>query len=427
MCAEYQGIEIPDNDAERAEALRAYDVLDTAPEMTFDDITEIAAALTGCPAAYIGLFDERRMWLKAKYGLPPDLFERPRELTLCAPTVCQNDVLVIPDLSKEERYQDLPSVAGPPNVRFYCGVPLINPEGYALGTICVFDTKPKKSMSAEHREIMRRLARQVVSLLETRRKVIELAETQKTLREIQGALEREKAETERLLLNILPGEVAAEMKARGEVRPRYCSSATVMFSDFCDFTNLVRQLEPAALVEQLNDYFSAFDAIIERLGLERLKTIGDAYMCAGGVTAQSRNHAVRICLAALEFRQAMEKVNRRRKKVLLDPWLPRIGVHTGPVIAGIVGTQTIAFDIWGDAVNVAARMEQSGECGRIQISEDTFALVSNFFDAEQRGMTEVKNRGAVSTCFLERLKPEYASDESGIMANEKLKVKLVGT
>ena len=139
MCAWYKRIEIPDNDEERVASVQTYGILDTDPEIEFDDITELAAKITGCRVSYIGFFDDKRLWLKAKYGLPPTLTERPRELTLCSPTICQNDLVVVADMSRHPRYSDLPSVKNPPNARFYCAMPLINAEGYALGTLCVWD------------------------------------------------------------------------------------------------------------------------------------------------------------------------------------------------------------------------------------------------------------------------------------------------
>ncbi len=407
MCALYKGIEVPDNDAERVRAVESYGILDTAPEVAYDDITELAAQICGCPVSYIGLVDDKRQWLKSKYGLPPDFHERPRELTLCAPTICQNDLLTVPDLSKNERYAELPVVKGPPHARFYCGMPLINPEGYVLGTICAVDLEPK-DLTPEQRESMRRLARQVMAQLELRRKVFELDRVRTEMEQAQRQLEAEKARSDNLLLNILPGPIAEELKREERVEPRFYGSATIMFADFKDFTRIVEGMEPKGLVEQLDDYFSLFDDIVERHGLEKLKTVGDQHMSVAGLPRESRSHAVDACLAALEMREAMARVNRNREKLRLEPWPIRIGLHTGPVMAGVVGRRKFTYDIWGDAVNVAARMEQAGEPGRINISESTYSAVARVFDVERRGSVEVKNKGAVAMYFLDGIKAEYA-------------------
>ena len=140
----YKGIEIPDNDEERVAALVAYDILDSGAEIEYDDITELAASITGCKVAYITFFGEKRSWMKSKYGLPKNRPDRPRELSLCSPTICQSDLLIVPDLSENPRYANLPAVKNPPYAKFYCAMPLINPDGYALGTLCTWDPEIKE-------------------------------------------------------------------------------------------------------------------------------------------------------------------------------------------------------------------------------------------------------------------------------------------
>ncbi len=160
----FTGVPVPPNDSERIAALKHYRVLDTPPEFEYDALTELAAQICGCPVALLGLIDETRDWLKAKYGLPAAMTEAPRDMVVCAATICQNDLLYVPDLTKDERFKDYPQVAGDPHIRFYCGMPLINREGYALGSFCVVDFEPHEITPAQ-RESVRRLARQAVTQL----------------------------------------------------------------------------------------------------------------------------------------------------------------------------------------------------------------------------------------------------------------------
>ena len=386
----------PDNEIERVAAVETYDVTDTPPELSYDDIAELAAQICQAPVGLINIVADSREWLKAKYGLPPNLAYLPRG-TACSTAICQSDLLTVPDLAKDERFADQAAVVNEPHFRFYCGMPLINPEGYALGTVCVFDFEARE-LTFEQSESLRRLARQTMAHLELRRKLIELSGAQK-------ALEAEKTRSDELLLNILPAKIAEELKSANEVEPRHYDSVTIMFTDFKGFTRFAEALEPRTLVHDLDQYFSAFDDIIERHNLEKLKTIGDAYMCAGGLPEENRTHPADACRAALEIQEFMTRANRQREKMRLPPWELRIGLHTGPVMAGIVGKKKFTYDIWGDAVNIAARMESNGEAGRIAISESTHHRVKDAFECEHRGQIEAKNKGALDSYFLNRIKP----------------------
>jgi class 3 adenylate cyclase len=388
---------VPDNEIERLAAVETYHVTGTPPEVSYDDISELAAQICQCPVGLINIIADEREWLKAKYGLPPNLAYLPRG-TACSTAICQSDLLTVADLAQDGRFADHASVVNEPHFRFYCGMPLINPEGYALGTVCVFDFEPRE-LTFEQSESLRRLSNQTMAQLELRRKLIELSGARK-------ALEAEKKRSEELLLNILPAKIADELKTRNEVEPRHYNSATIMFTDFKDFTRLAEASEPRTLVNDLNQYFSAFDEIIERHNLEKLKTIGDAYMCAGGLPEENRTHPIDACRAALEIQEFMTRANSQREKMRLPPWDLRIGLHTGPVMAGVVGKKKFTYDIWGDAVNVAARMESNGEAGRIALSESTYHRVKDQFECEHRGPIEAKNKGVLDTYFLNRLKPQ---------------------
>lgn len=211
-------------------------------------------------------------------------------------------------------------------------------------------------------------------------------------------IEEEKNRSNTLLLNILPEATAKELKEKGKVRSRKFDSVSVLFTDFVGFTNYSETLDPEQLVQQIDFYFSKFDEIIEKYDLEKIKTIGDAYMCAGGLRSTSHNHTHKIMAAAIEIIQFVEQC-------AVNPWPHqngfqiRVGIHTGPVVAGVVGTRKFAYDIWGDTVNIAARMESNSIPGRINISNDTFEMVKEHFDFEYRGEIEVKNKGKMQMYF----------------------------
>jgi adenylate cyclase len=404
------GFPIPENERERVKAVESYQIIGTPPEPAFDDIAELAAQILGCPVGVVNLISDTREWLKARYGLTPELTEMPRGTT-CSVTLYLSDLLVVPDLREDDRFRDLAYVAGEPFCRFYAGMPLINPEGYALGTLCVIDFQPRQITFAQG-EAIRQLSRQVVSQLELRRNVLELKATQK-------ALAAAKKRANELLLNILPDEIADELESQGRVDPRYYASATIMFADFKGFTHFAESMEPRRLVEDLNQYFSAFDAIVDRHGLEKIKTIGDAYLCAGGLPEPNRTHPFDACLAALEIQSYMERINAMRDKMRLPPWELRIGIHTGSVMAGVVGKRKFTYDIWGDAVNVAALMEANGVPGRINLSESTHHRVRDVFVTEERGIIAAKNKGGLPMYFLTRILPPFARDADGRIPNDQ--------
>ncbi len=205
---------------------------------------------------------------------------------------------------------------------------------------------------------------------------------------------------DRLLLNIFPEETARELKERGTVKAKSYPEATVMFTDFVGFSAFARTLSAEALVEQLDFYFRAFDDIIARHGLEKIKTIGDSYMCAGGIPTPRPDHACTVLNAALEIRQFVVHQRQRKLEQLGYPFDIRIGIHTGPVMAGVVGNSKMAYDIWGETVNIAARMEQTCEPDNINISEDTYAHIKHEFECAYRGRFPAKHVGEIEMYFV---------------------------
>ncbi len=223
----------------------------------------------------------------------------------------------------------------------------------------------------------------------------------------KGIIEIEKQRSDDLLHNILPHEVAEELKAKGEAEARYMDEVTVLFTDFKGFTQKSELVTPKELVRELNECFSAFDRICEKHGIEKIKTIGDAYMAAGGLPTPCADHAQRVVRAALEMRDFIAGREARNVgqestasgKSTHSSLLIRIGIHSGPVVAGIVGIKKFQYDIWGDTVNTASRMESSGEVGKVNISEATYALVKDDFNCEYRGEIEAKGKGKMGMWF----------------------------
>ncbi len=244
-------------------------------------------------------------------------------------------------------------------------------------------------------------------------------ELNEKLKELILVADNEKNRSEKLLLNILPVEVADELKDRGFVQPVLYENVSILFTDFEGFTKIAENMSPEELIKTLDTSFTQFDKIIEKYNLEKLKTIGDSYMCAGGLPIENKTHPVDICLAGLELKSLMSQVKDLQVSMGLPFWELRIGIHCGSVIAGVIGEKKFAYDIWGDAVNTASRLESSGATGEINISQSVFDLVKTFFICEHRGKIPAKNKGDVDMYFLKRIIPEFSSDELGVIPNEK--------
>ena len=221
------------------------------------------------------------------------------------------------------------------------------------------------------------------------------------IRRTTAIIKQEKERSESLLLNILPVEIANELKAKGSADAKMYDEVTVMFTDFKGFTQISEKLTPTELVAEIDTCFNAFDNIISRYDIEKIKTIGDSYMCAGGLPVANKSHAEDIVNFALEIQKYMAGHLQQQKSEGKEPFLLRIGIHTGPVVAGIVGVKKFSYDIWGDTVNIASRMQSSGEAGKINISFSTYELVKEKFSCTFRGKIEAKNKGMIDMYFLE--------------------------
>ncbi len=214
-------------------------------------------------------------------------------------------------------------------------------------------------------------------------------------------LKEEKEISENLLLNILPYETTQELKAKGTVKAKDYNLVTVLFTDFKNFTQFSAGLSSKDLVEQIDFYYQEIDRITSRLGIEKIKTIGDSYMCAAGLPIEREDHAVIAVQAAIEIRDFVKHTMLDRKGTGKPFFEIRIGLNSGPVVAGIVGIKKFAYDIWGETVNVASRMESSGEAGKINISESTYQLVKDQFSCKYRGEIPAKNTGKIGMYFIE--------------------------
>jgi class 3 adenylate cyclase len=224
-------------------------------------------------------------------------------------------------------------------------------------------------------------------------------------------LEEEKIKTDKLLHNIFPAEIVKELKQYGSVSPRHYKMISILFTDFHKFTDIASSLSPQKLVYELNEIFTGFDTIIEKLGLEKLKTIGDSYMICGGLPNEIPDHAIKVVRAAMLMQEFIGERNKNSKL----KWQMRAGVHSGQVVAGIAGINKYTYDVWGDTVNIASRMESCCEPGKVNISGITYNLIKDHFDCFYRGRLEAKGKGEIDMYFVQKIKTpvEELSFETG--------------
>jgi len=361
---------IPNNEVDRLREVGALGLTGfSRKDPNLNDIIRIACAVADTPIAMINILDRPDQHTLRSCGLPEAApTPVPTKDLLCQFVLAHGDVLIIEDLRKDERTRNHPFVDPPTSMLFYAGAPLVSAGGYIVGTLCVMAPEPK-TLDPRAIDALRRLSDQAVRLL-------------------QGDTSH------------VGGDAVAPAKPKMPVRGRFHSQASILFTDFVDFTQHTEALEPAVLLETLARYFGAFDKICERFGLTPIKTIGDSYMAAAGIPAASADHARNAVAAGLTIRDYIAAENGARVALGEPAWEIRIGVHSGPAIAGNLGEHGI--DIWGDTVNVASRLEAAGDAGRVNISEATLTLLGSA-TTEERGVLPVKNKTPLRMFFVDQL------------------------
>lgn len=238
------------------------------------------------------------------------------------------------------------------------------------------------------------------------------------MHEAKASAEQAHARSEAVLNSVFPAPIANELHQTGQVEPKFFDLATVMFADFKDSTLLTEGMEAVRLIEHLNSNFAIIDETGDANRVLTLRTVGDGSLCVAGIPEKNRTHPIDMCLMALQLQRSIGKKNQQRELMRLKPWQLRLGINTGAVVAGVVGTRRYTYDVWGSAVNLAARLEQTCEPGGISISPSTLHYVENLFETEPQGSVAVKNMGCVDVHSLIRIKPEYSSDEDGCIPKE---------
>ena len=359
----------PENEESRLKDIKDLKIIEENIDKSkrFSSFPRLAAALTECDKAAINIVDDTVQHCKVNYGM--DVVENmmmkeiPRELSICAHVLNNaSKPLVINDLTKDSRTKHVFELDNPiinkSFPKFYAGSPIITSNGYILGSFCVFNSEPKLLDNSKI-EGLRMLADQFIDLYES------------TKDEYKKGIKSNHTKEE---------------KVSGE----YFSSSTVLFCDFVGFTKKTEKMQPGELVEILDTFFNGFDKIIERFELKKVKTIGDAYMAVGGIPDLNSNHAERVVLASKEIINFVTGINFQQEAIGNESWYVRIGIHSGPVIAGNTSSN---FDIWGDTVIIASRLESSGEVMKINISEEVKKLLPSSFNISNQKTVHLKNKG----------------------------------
>lgn len=225
-----------------------------------------------------------------------------------------------------------------------------------------------------------------------------------------------------LLGNIFPDNILHELSSSGKYSPKRVQNGIVLFTDFVDFSSKAKNISPLGLIKRLERYFTKFDAIIKKYNLEKIKTIGDAYMALAGVTEDQPRPAIRACLAALEIRDFMRTERDMAIALRRDFWEIRIGLHMGPLVAGIIGSTKYSFDVWGDTVNIASRAEEVTKSGHITITSNIFDGIGSYFDADPRGKIDIHKRGGtIEMFYLQKIKDQHSMDGEGLFPSAKLR------
>jgi ligand-binding sensor domain-containing protein/class 3 adenylate cyclase/predicted metal-dependent HD superfamily phosphohydrolase len=284
----------------------------------------------------------------------------------------------------------------------------------------------RRKIDAERRQQVKLEMKIVERTKEIREQNIKIEKQKKTIEEKKNHLEEqkklleiEKEKTEKLLRNIIPESTMNELKTKGKASARAYKTVSVMFTDFVGFTKIAEKMSPSDLVNELDIYFSKFDEIIVKNNLEKIKTIGDAYMCAGGVPVRNNTNPIDACIAALQIQESMQEMRKEAETTGRIVWDLRLGINTGEVTAGVIGSEKLAYDIWGATVNQAQRMEMLGEPGKVTISGQTFLYIEPYFLCTFKGKVKSKSKGLIDMYTVESIKPELSVDGLGLVPNER--------
>ncbi len=405
---------ISDNDDARIEALHSYDIIDTVREEAFDDIVEMASNLTQTKYSYIGFLDKERQWLKSSCHISTEFFDIPREMSFCNYTVYKEEVIVVEDTLNDPVFKDKSGVVGEPFIRFYCGIPIVNKEKFVLGTLCILDTKPRNISDTEI-SYLKYLASLVINQLELRKNITSLKNMRKNEEnEIQKFHDR--------LSWILPKKIALEFIETSKVTPKYIESTTILFASFHQPKSEIK--DPASEVGNIQQFIQAFDEINETLKIEKIKTMSEVYMSVCGAPMQDRAHMLRQCMSALQFKHYLNKDNKHRHKLNLSPYVIKMGLYSGAVIGALVGKTKFLYDLWGDSVNRAKRITENCEDNRIEVSEEIYFKMKEYFEFDKKDLVEIKHMEPFNIYSLKRYKKEFSLDVTGILPNEHM-VKLL--
>lgn len=282
--------------------------------------------------------------------------------------------------------------------------------GVFLLSLITYTLKSRINRSKSQRAVLEKKVRDRTREVENQKKKLE---------EQNKKLEEEKNKEEEVLLNMLPRETAKELVSTGKSTPKSYKMATVMFADFKNFTKITENLGPKELVAELDDSFAKFDDVVGKLKIEKIKTSGDAYMCVGGIPIRNQTNPIDCVLAAFQFQKYMLQKREIREGTGKPQWHLRIGLHTGALVAGVVGKRKFLYDVWGDTVNTAARMETSAEQGMINISGATYEYIKDYFECEYRGKLPVKNKGAIDMYYVTNIKEGLHNNEDKQTPNGK--------
>jgi len=367
--------------------------------------------------------DTGEIWSKVAQGVSE--IRLPMGTGIAGHVAQTGETVNIPDAYLDPRFnRDSDERTGYRTQTILC-MAITNPRGEIIGSIQVLNKLDGTSFSADDEELLGAFCSLAGISIENAWAYEELEKERASLevkvRERTRDLQIAKQKSDDLLRNILPDETAEELKSRGVTTPHYYERVTVLFTDFKGFTHVAEKLNPADLVKELDLCFYYFDEVSERNKLEKIKTIGDSYMCAGGLPAANRTNPVDAILAALEIRNFIEQTRAIKRTLGEKFWELRIGIHTGPVIAGVVGKKKFAYDIWSDTVNTASRMESSGVVGEINISGATYELVKDFFVWDYRGKIPAKHKGDIDMYLVTRICPELSADAEGCVPNDRFR------